>query len=681
MLALCHTYLQQGLHLMIINGTPQDDLLNGTADPDSIYGLAGNDILNGGDQYDYLYGDEGNDTLNGDAGRDSLYGGDGNDILNGGTTDEEDYLYGGEGNDRLDGGAGRDSLYGGGGNDILNGGDGDDNLYTGDDFGNPDGGNNRLNGGNGNDFLGVYSIAGNNIVNGGIGNDVLYMNYRQRTTGVSIIVSANNSITSLGIITATNIENYSFEGTDSNDAVIGGGDSINYLLGYGGDDQLDGGAGDDVLVGGDGNDTLNGGDGNDTIYTSDYPYTEVADDDNNTVSGGAGNDTIEIISSNGNNTIDGGTGFDKLRLNYKTRTTGVSFVIASDNSILSSILTATHIEEYDFTGTNQNDSVIGGGSGNDRLDGLDGDDRLDGGAGNDILRGGSGSNILNGGGGDDNLQDEGRSNFLITDQNTLNGDAGNDVIVSFQGGNKNINGGTGDDSVTLVNPGFGNAIVDGGEGNDFLTLNYGSNVPVNLVIADDNSISIPGKLMVTNFEGYAVNGSQLDDVVLGGGASANKLVGFGGNDRLEGGGGNDTIIGGRGADILVGGAGNDALNAAIDSDVDQFLYATGVAYSAADIGRDRLSNFTSGQDKIVLSKTTFTAIASAVGDGLSGADFVLVTSDTAVALSAAAIVYNSTNGKLFYNANGTAAGLGGGSNFAVLTGTPTVNSGDFVMAV
>jgi choice-of-anchor C domain-containing protein len=59
----------------------------------------GNDILNGGAGNDQLFGNGGDDTLNGGAGNDSLFGGSGNDTLRGGS-----------GNDRLDGGAGTDTV-------------------------------------------------------------------------------------------------------------------------------------------------------------------------------------------------------------------------------------------------------------------------------------------------------------------------------------------------------------------------------------------------------------------------------------------------------------------------------------------------------------------------------------------------------------------------------------------
>jgi serralysin len=74
-----------------------------------------------------------------------------------------------------------------------------------------------------------------------------------------------------------------------------------------------------------------------------------------------------------------------------------------------------------------------------------------------------------------------------------------------------------------------------------------------------------------------------------GNAAANLLDGGAGNDRIDGGGGNDTLIGGRGTDTLTGGAG---------ADIFQFLSN---ADSGVGLGRDLITDFEKGSDKIDLS--------------------------------------------------------------------------------
>ncbi len=85
--------------MSVINGTNQNDTIQGTSKDDKIFGANGNDYLNGLGKNDQLDGGNGNDTLR---------GGDGNDTLKGGN-----------GNDRLYAGKGQDLLTGGNGDDIF----------------------------------------------------------------------------------------------------------------------------------------------------------------------------------------------------------------------------------------------------------------------------------------------------------------------------------------------------------------------------------------------------------------------------------------------------------------------------------------------------------------------------------------------------------------------------------
>ncbi|NJN87474.1 MAG: hypothetical protein HC881_15655 [Leptolyngbyaceae cyanobacterium SL_7_1] len=137
-----------------------------------------------------------------------------------------------------------------------------------------------------------------------------------------------------------------------------------------------------------------------------------------------------------------------------------------------------------------------------------------------------------------------------------------------------------------------------------------------------------------------------------------------GNDVLDGGAGKDLLVGDSGNDVLVGGLGDDTLVGGAGAD--QFSFQTGRSFDAG-AGVDRIVDF-QRQDKIVLSKTTFTALTSSNGKGFSlGSEFAIVTTNAAAATSAAVIVYNRTTGSLFYNANAAEVGLGSGNLFATLT--------------
>ena len=99
------------------------------------------------------------------------------------------------------------------------------------------------------------------------------------------------------------------------------------------------------------------------------------------------------------------------------------------------------------------------------------------------------------------------------------------------------------------------------------------------------------------------------------------------------------------------------------------------------MGIDTISDFTVAQDKIQLSKLAFSALSTTVSVGSSPLlmnDFTIVTSDTAAAIATSAIVYNSSNGKLFYNADLNANGFGSnGGQFAQITTGLALTSNDF----
>jgi Ca2+-binding RTX toxin-like protein len=169
---------------------------------------------------------------------------------------------------------------------------------------------------------------------------------------------------------------------------------------------------------------------------------------------------------------------------------------------------------------------------------------------------------------------------------------------------------------------------------------------------------------------------------LTGNALDNLLVGGAGNDKLQGLAGNDTLWGGLGDDILTGGVGNDTLWGGLGDDIltgevgnDQYLFQNNGVFSTA-LGVDYITQFDAGQDKIVLSLSTFNAITNTVGQALS--DFAVVTDDELVNASNARIVYSQTTGSLFYNQDGNVLGAGKVFEFAQLGNLDiTLSGSDF----
>jgi Ca2+-binding RTX toxin-like protein len=119
----------------VINGSPNDDVLIGTAGKNEINGQNGNDTISGLGGDDKLHGDGDNDIVSGNNGDDLAFGDDGDDQVNGNDGNDalggdagDDVIKGGDGADNLSGGDGDDSLDGGTGPDVLTGGAGADKF-------------------------------------------------------------------------------------------------------------------------------------------------------------------------------------------------------------------------------------------------------------------------------------------------------------------------------------------------------------------------------------------------------------------------------------------------------------------------------------------------------------------------------------------------------------------------
>lgn len=299
----------------VVNGTINPDTLAGTVQEDSLFGLASNDTLSGGAMDDLLYGGTGDDTLQGGAGADLLDGGAGTRDLasyagssgpvtlnigaqsaTGGdaTGDTLVGIEGGIGSDFADnftGSAGADLFFLGAGADVANGLGGDDTI-------NGEAGQDTILGGAGNDVL--TGGADNDVIYGGDDNDWLYGD-----AGNDVLLGENG-----------NDMLYDGDGLDT----LSGGNGNDLLVAAGGDDVLLGDAGDDVLYAGSGFDYLVGGLGNDTLYASAAGTTQMyGSEGNDLIYGNANNDYMQgdsdndiLFGLNGADTLVGGSGSDSL---------------------------------------------------------------------------------------------------------------------------------------------------------------------------------------------------------------------------------------------------------------------------------------------------------------------------------------------------------------------------------
>lgn len=206
-------------------------------------------------------------------------------------------------------------------------------------------------------------------------------------------------------------------------------------------------------------------------------------------------------------------------------------------------------------------------------------------------------------------------------------------------GNDQFIGGSGNDT---LNAGLGKDGVSGGAGNDLLIVDYsvgdtGTGLFLYSSTSDSNGAGGGGYcdiavnsstldwITYTGIDRFQITGTSKDDNITGylgndtikGGAGNDKITGADGNDILTGGAGNDTITGGGGNDKLTGGAG-----------ADRFVYDTGSTFTTTAVGVDNIRGFRRGTDKIVLDKTTFTALTSAAGGALNSSDFATINAST-----------------------------------------------------
>ncbi|NEO57242.1 MAG: hypothetical protein F6K54_31755 [Okeania sp. SIO3B5] len=363
----------------------------------------------------------------------------------------------------------------------------------------------------------------------------------------------------------------------------------------------------------------------------------------------------------------------------------------------------------EIIGSQGNDSLYGQ-DGDDTLEGRQGRDRLFGGNGDDSLNGGQGRDFLNGGEGNDTLTGGASiDRFIFNTSDEFNSDdLGVDDITDFM---------PGEDVIFLHKSTFTAITSNSGEGfsfnNEFaiVTSDADAETSAGVIVYNSNN----GKLFYNANRTAAAFGSggefanltnipsiSEDDFLLAGNDTINdpdgnnQIIGsrgndflFGqdgddvlrgrqGNDRLFGGNGDDFLSGGQGRDFLNGGEGNDILTGG--GSIDRFIFNTTDEFNSDDLGVDDITDFVPGEDVILLDKSTFTAITSDSGEGFSvNSEFAIVTSDADAETSAGVIVYNSNNGKLFYNVNGTAAAFGSGGEFANLTNIASISEDDFFL--
>ena len=582
----------------------------------------------------------------------------GNDDINAGGGD--DVVFAKDGNDTIETGSGNDQVYAGAGDDLVVGGSGSgDDVYS---------------GGDGVDVLRYTSAVNSILIDARIGEasgiDI----------GSDVFFEFEKFIAGKGadVIYASPIGN-EIDGYRGNDSIFGsfnvdvliGGVGNDFIRGAGGKDSIDGGVGNDtvdysdktdsvlivlnsaggadVTIGGFIEDSIrnienvNGGEGDDSISGDTFA---------NVLSGNAGDDILK--GGGGKDLLDGGEGTDTADYSDKS----VTVVLTLSGAVKSGVSVGGKAED-----TVVNIENVISGLGNDTITGDGGANVLNGGAGNDTLNGGTGIDTLVGGAGNDTYVID-----TTTDTLTENAGEGTDIVKSSVSytlsdyiesltltgsaanatGNNQSNTLTGNASNNVLDGGLEADKLIGGKGNDtYIVDNAGDTVTEASSSGTDDVQSYISYTLATNLENLtllgsaAINakGNAVNNAILGN-SNNNVLEGLAGNDTLDGSAGNDTMIGGTGNDILIGGDGNDI-----------FIFNTTLN---AKTNLDTIIDFTTGSDEIQLSKAIFKAFTAA-GD-LSEAAFYTSVDVVKGHDADDRILYNTTTGALYYDADGSGKG-------------------------
>jgi Ca2+-binding RTX toxin-like protein len=715
-----------------VYGDAGDDNISGdtldvewTSGNDHLYGGDGNDTIEGGAFQDWLYGEADNDVLRGDslALDNSEHG---NDLLDGGAG--IDQLFGLAGNDTLIGGTGVDTMAGGLGNDWFYvdtaadvvteaAGEGSDRVFASATYTlgagvevelmttSDNAGTTAINL-TGNELVNsLVGNAGNNTLNGGIGADTMNGltgdDWFYVDNASDVVIEASGGGTDR-IFTSVN---YAISAgrhielmTTTNNAGTGaisltGNELVNSLVGNAGNNTLDGRGGADTLNGLGGDDyyivdsisdvviEASGG-GTDRVFTSvSYALGATRHIELMTTTDGAGTTAISLtgnelvnslVGNAGNNTLDGRAGADTLNGQG-----GDDYYIVDDVSdvvieasgggtdrvftSVSYVLGATrHIEmltttdsaattALNLTGNELVNSIVGN-AGNNTLDGRGGADTLSGLGGNDyyLVDNAADAVIEVAGLGTDrvfasisytlgagvhvemlttndsaattalNLTGNELANFLVGNagNNTLNGGGGADTLSGLGG----------DDWFYVDNA--SDAVVEGaGLGTDRVfasvsyTLSAGQHVETMSTTdsAGTTALNLTGNELANSIVGNA--GAN----ILNGGLGADTLNGFGGADTFQ----FSTALGGGNVDAIQGyGVADDVIQ--LDDAVFAGLALGALAAGAFNTG----AAATQADDRIVYNSATGALLFDADGvGGAAGVQFATVTAGLAMAAS------------------------------------------------
>jgi len=448
----------------------------------------------------------------------------------------------------LNGGAGDDTLDGGFGADTMNGGSGDDIYFvnnTGDVV---------------NERLGGSDQGGSDQVRS-------YITYTLGGDVESLILDArdNSNISGTGNAKANTIQG------NADDNQLRGLNGDDTILADAGNDTLFGDAGNDRLFGALGNDTMTGGDGNDALFSEDGDDVLNGNAGNDTLEGGDGNDTMAggagndeyVITDIGDvvvETVGGGRDTVRTTISYDAGTSAEIEVINTADIAGTTAINLTGDRTANELRGNAGVNQVSGRDGDDTIFSYAGNDLINGGDGNDEIRGGTGNDTVDGANGNDTIRGEDGNDSLRggANEDELRGGNGNDVleggsgndVLRGQAGTDTLRGQDGDDTLYLDD---GPDRAEGGRGNDTYRVSVTGTQVVELANGGDDTIrtsvdiTLDAASQVENIFATDINGT--DDISLTGSDINNTLRGNSGDNELNGGAGADLMVGYDGDDV------------------------------------------------------------------------------------------------------------------------------------
>ena len=476
----------------------------------------------------------------------------------------------------------------------------------------------------------------------------------------------------IAVLNGTTASGQTLNGTSGNDTLVGGAgnDTIN---GNAGNDSLVGNAGNDSLDGGSGIDTMDGGLGNDVyvafandvlvdaggidqINTSELNWTlaaafenlvlnagtaattSIGNASNNTITGNGAANTMNGMA--GNDTLTGGAGPDNFVFSHTGTANGDSITDFTQGT------DKIHLDAGVMTALGASGTLAAGDA--RFFDGEfahDADDRI---IYNSFTNAfwydpdGNGSQAMQFIG--SVQQDGGTSKLTLvaTDFVVDNGTSGG-------GGGGTITGTPGNDSLTGT---AGNDTLDGLGGMD--TMNGLAGDDTYIVTAGDVLSDTSGVDTVVSSASWSL-GSGFENLTLTGSAALN-VSGNSAANIIVGNSGSNVIRARDGADTITGGGGNDFFD-----------------FTTAPTASDTITDFASG-DRLRFEDAAFTAIGAtgnwAAGDGR----FFAAAGATSGHDANDRLVYDTSTGALYYDADGS--GAGAAQHVATLQGAPVLSATD-----